>query len=88
MEDDKPLDAFDAHEVLHTASIIAIFFENTIERHRFTQSNPTIRAAAESLSAELHDFYQLVGRETGGEARVARSASRDTVTSASNDDEG
>jgi hypothetical protein len=62
MKNDKHPDLFSAHEVLHTASIIAVFFENTIERHSFTQSEPTIRAAAEGLSAQLHDFYQLVGR--------------------------
>jgi hypothetical protein len=66
MENDKPLDAFDAHEVLHTASMIADLFKSTIEQHRFTQSDPTIRAAAGALSAQLHDFYQLVGRANAG----------------------
>jgi hypothetical protein len=59
---DTALDAFHAHEVLHTASIIANLFEERIEQHRYTQSEPEIRAAAERLSLQLHDFYQLVGR--------------------------
>jgi hypothetical protein len=65
MEDDKTLDAFGAHEVLHTASMIADLFQSTIERHSFTQSDPTIRGAAEALSAQLKDFYQLVGQRAG-----------------------
>ena len=64
MTDQPSLDAFHAHEVLHTASIVAELFEERIERHPYTQAHPALKAEAERLSASLHDFYQLVGKHT------------------------
>jgi hypothetical protein len=64
MTDIPPLDAFHAHEVLHTASIIADLFEERIEEHPYTQAHPEILDAAKLLSTQLQDFYQLVGRHT------------------------
>lgn len=61
-----PLDAFDKHEVLHTASIIAELFEQHILKHRYTRSDGELKAAAERLADQLGDFYQLVGRRSGG----------------------
>jgi hypothetical protein len=63
MNDIPPLDSFHAHEVLHTASIVAALFEERIEQHRFTQADDDLRMAAARLSAQLHDFYQLVGNK-------------------------
>ena len=71
---DKPApDAFHAHEVLHTASIVAALFEDRIERHPFTQIHPALKAEAERLSAGLRDFYQLVGKHTLGTAVSGRA---------------
>lgn len=61
-DDRRSLDDFHAHEVLHTASIIAALFEERIEQHVFTQRHEDLKAAAERLSGQLHDFYQMVGR--------------------------
>lgn len=60
----SPIDAFHAHEVLHTAAIIADLFEHRVEQHRYTQEHPRLKAAAEQLSAHLHNFYQLVGEHS------------------------
>jgi hypothetical protein len=57
----RPLDEFHAHEVLHTTSIIAKLFDEQIEQHAFTQADPALFAAAQRISQDLHDFYQLVG---------------------------
>jgi hypothetical protein len=61
MNDIPPLDSFHAHEVLHTASIVAALFEERIELHPFTQADEDLKLEAARLSAQLHDFYQLVG---------------------------
>lgn len=58
---DGTLDAFHSHEVLHTVMIIAEMFENYVAQHRFTQSEKTLRAAADELSEQLADFYQKAG---------------------------
>lgn len=61
IENGEPLDAFSAHEVLHTSSILASMFDDYIAGHKYTQSDRELATAARRLSERLHEFYQLVG---------------------------
>lgn len=56
-----PIDAFNRHEVLHTASVIADMFDRHIEQHRYTASEPELAEAAAEIGERLSAFYQLVG---------------------------
>jgi hypothetical protein len=57
------IDQFHQHEVLHSAHIISSMFEDFVLGHPYTQSEPTIRAAADKIGTALADFYQLVGQK-------------------------
>lgn len=59
--DGPALDAFSAHEVLHSSFIVAAMFDEYVAGHGYTRSDPMLAVAADRLSAMLHDFYQQVG---------------------------
>jgi len=57
-------DAFHRHEVLHTAYIMQSMWEDFVQSHVYTDSDPELQDAAAKISEQLASFYQLVGQKT------------------------
>ena len=49
------------HPVLDRAFTCADMFERFVLTHSATQQDPELRKAAQKLSDQLYDFYQLCG---------------------------
>ena len=54
-------DEFGQHEVLHLSGVFASMWSREILNHGAVQAHPNLRAYAEHIFNELHNFYQLVG---------------------------
>jgi hypothetical protein len=53
---------FSAHEVLHTAHLLASSWDDWIYRHPFVENNEQLKKEAQEISDRLGKFYQFVGQ--------------------------
>lgn len=58
---DRPLDAFHAHEALHTAHVLMDCYGDHVADHPYVQANPELAGLAERAIEAMMDVYQAIG---------------------------
>jgi len=61
MADDRPVDAFHAHEALHTTWVLLSTFTDHVTEHPYVKANSSLVHLAEQVEAGLNDLYQAIG---------------------------